>query len=177
MSKGRSITKMLLDSSQAALFAGIEIHNKPHISYRYPTAVVLIINAWELALKAYIYKYVGKNKIYEKSKKESERKHTISFSVALNVVYEDVKNKEKNQEFLAIRRNLELLNEYRCFNVHFAEQQLDPIIFMLISKAVLNYDGFLKKYFKRDVTKDDNLIILPSLKELLHHLIEVIIQT
>ncbi|CBK74194.1 Protein of unknown function (DUF3644) [Butyrivibrio fibrisolvens 16/4] len=161
MSRGKSITKVLLDSSQAALFAGIEIHNKPHISYRYPTAVVLIINAWELALKAYIYKYVGKTKIYEKSKKESDRKHTISFSVALNTVYDDVKNKEKNQEFLAIRRNLELLNEYRCSNVHFAEQQLDPIIFMLISKAVLNYDVFLKKYFKRDVTKDDNLIILP----------------
>ena len=54
MSRGKSVTKLLLDSSQAALFAGIEIHNKPHIAYRYPTAVILIINAWELALKAYI---------------------------------------------------------------------------------------------------------------------------
>lgn len=42
MSRGKSVTKLLLDSSQAALFAGIEIHNKPHISYRYPTAVILI---------------------------------------------------------------------------------------------------------------------------------------
>jgi hypothetical protein len=32
---------------------------------------------------------------------------------------------------------------------------------MLISKAVLNYDAFVKKYFNKDVTKDDNLIILP----------------
>ena len=60
MSRGKSVTKLLLDSSQAALFAGIEIHNKPHIAYRYPTAVILIINAWELALKAYIYKFISK---------------------------------------------------------------------------------------------------------------------
>ena len=48
MARGKSVTKLLLDSSEAALFAGIEIHNKPHISYRYPTTVILIINAWEL---------------------------------------------------------------------------------------------------------------------------------
>lgn len=52
MARGKSVTKLLLDSSQAALFAGIEIHNKPHIAFRYPTATILIINAWELALKA-----------------------------------------------------------------------------------------------------------------------------
>lgn len=75
MSRGKSVTKLLLDSSQSALFAGIEIHNKPHIAYRYPTTVILIINAWELALKAYVYKYIGKKKIYEKDKK-----HTITFS-------------------------------------------------------------------------------------------------
>ena len=46
MPRGKSITKLLLDSSQAALFAGIEIHNKPNIPYRYPTATILIVNAW-----------------------------------------------------------------------------------------------------------------------------------
>ena len=35
------------------------------------------------------------------------------------------------------------------------------MIFMLMSKAVLNYDVFVKKYFNKDITKDDNLIILP----------------
>jgi len=35
------------------------------------------------------------------------------------------------------------------------------VIFMLMSKAVLNYDVFVKKYFNKDITKDDNLIILP----------------
>ena len=160
MSRGKSVTKLLLDSSQAALFAGIEIHNKPHIAYRYPTAVILIINAWELALKAYIYKFISKKGIYEKKGKNGNQ-HTIAFMKALALVRDHINTAEKNKKFQAIYDNLEQLNEYRCSNVHFFEKSLDPIMFMLISKAVLNYDVFLKKYFKKDIAKDDNLIILP----------------
>ena len=155
MARGKSVTKLLLDSSQAALFAGIEIHNKPNISYRYPTATILIINAWELLLKAYIYKYIGKKRIYEKNN------HTISFSKALVLARDDINSKDKSKKFLAVVENLDRLNEYRCTNVHFCDNRLDPIIFMLISKAVLNYDVFIKKYFNKDITKNDNLIILP----------------
>lgn len=156
MGRGKSVKKLLLDSSQAALFAGIEVHNKPHIAYRYPTAVILIINAWELALKAYVYKYINRKKIYE-----SDGQHTITFSKALGLVTADINSKEGKNTFKAVSENLDLLNTYRCSNVHFIESSLNPVIFMLINKAVLNYDRFLKKYFQRDISKDDNLIILP----------------
>ncbi len=156
MSRGKSVTKLLLDSSQAALFAGIEIHNKPHIAFRYPTATILIINAWELALKAYVYKYVGKKQIYEK-----DNVHTKGFSKILVITRDHINAREKNKKFQAVFDNLDLLNTYRNTNVHFIEGKLDPVIFMLISKAVLNYDSFVKKYFNKDITKDDNLIILP----------------
>ena len=156
MSRGKSVTKLLLDSSQAALFAGIEIHNKPHISFRYPTATILIINAWELVLKAYVYKYIGKKQIYEK-----DGIHTKSFSKVLILTRDHINTEEKNKKFQAIYDNLDLLNDYRNSNIHFIEGKLDPVIFMLISKAVLNYDAFVKKYFNKDITKDDNLIILP----------------
>ncbi len=156
MARGKSTKKMLLDASQAALFAGIEIHNKPNIAYRYPTATILIVNAWELILKAYIYQYIDKRKIYEK-----DGKHTISFSKALILVRDHINCIEKNNNFMAISENIFQLNEYRCSSIHFAERELDPIIFMLLTKAVLNYDSFVKKYFKKDITKEDNLIILP----------------
>ena len=156
MSRGKSITKLLLDSSQAALFAGIEIHNKPHIAFRYPTATILIINAWELALKAYVYKYIGKKQIYE-----SDSIHTKSFSKVLILTRDHINTVEKNKKFQAVYENLDLLNDYRNSNVHFIEGKLAPVVFMLISKAVLNYDAFVKKYFNKDITKDDNLIILP----------------
>lgn len=156
MARGKSVTKLLLDSSQAALFAGIEIHNKPNISYRYPTATILIINAWELLLKAYVYKYIGKKTIYT-----DDGKHTITFSKALVIVRDDINKKEKNKKFMAVVENLDKLNEYRCSNVHYCDSNLDPVIFMLIGKAVLNYDVFIKRYFNKDITKNDNLIILP----------------
>lgn len=156
MARGKSVTKLLLDSSQAALFAGIEIHNKPHIAFRYPTVTILVINAWELALKAYVYKYIGKKQIYEK-----DGIHTKGFSKVLVLSRDHINNLEKNKKFQAVFDNLTLLNDYRNSNVHFIEGKLDPVIFMLISKAVLNYDAFVKKYFNKDITKDDNLIILP----------------
>lgn len=94
MPRGKSITKLLLDSSQAALFAGIEIHNKPHIAFRYPTATILIINAWELALKAYVYKYIGKKQIYEK-----DGVHTKSFSKVLILTRDNINKDEKIRSF------------------------------------------------------------------------------
>lgn len=157
MARGKSVTKLLLDSSEAALFAGIEIHNKPHISYRYPTSVILIINAWELVLKAYVYKYIGRKKIYENGKSG----HTISFTKTLITTKDHINTGKQNKTFPAVYENLMLLNDYRSANIHFYENSLDPVIFMLISKAVLNYDGFVKKYFKKDITRNDNLIILP----------------
>ncbi len=157
MARGKSVTKLLLDSSQAALFAGIEIHNKPHIAFRYPTASILIINAWELALKAYVYKYIGKKQIYE----NNNGINTKSFSKILILTRDHINSQEKNQKFNAVYDNLDRLSEYRNSNVHFIDGKLDPVIFMLMSKAVLNYDAFVKKYFNKDITKDDNLIILP----------------
>ena len=154
MARGKGVKKLLLDASQAAMFAGIEIHNKPNISYRYPTAIILIINAWELALKAYVYKFIGKKKIYEE-----DGKHTISFKKANGLVKESVVSTDKNHH--AVYANLEKLNEYRCSNVHYANSDLDPVIFMLMAKSVLNYHDFLKKYFNKDVSNSDNLIILP----------------
>lgn len=157
MARGKSVTKLLLDSSEAALFAGIEIHNKPHISYRYPTSVILVINAWELLLKAYVYKYIGKKKIYENGKDGK----TISFTKALTITQDHINAGQQDKSFPAVVDNLKLLNEYRSANIHFYEKGLDPIVFMLISKAVLNYSDFVTRYFNKDITRNDNLIILP----------------
>ena len=56
MARRKNISKVLLDSSQAALLAGIEIHNKPNIFYRYQTSIILIINA--LTLKEAYFEFI-----------------------------------------------------------------------------------------------------------------------
>ena len=108
MARGKVVSKILLDSSQAALFAGIEIHNKPNISYRYQTSIILVINAWELALKAFVYKYIGRKKIYD----DQEKKHTIRFTYALDIVRQKINADKGHAEFEAVCKNLYLLNRY-----------------------------------------------------------------
>src|SRR5437868_12135410 len=46
----------LVANARSAMFAAVEIHNKPVFQYRYEVCTLLAINAWELALKAYIAK-------------------------------------------------------------------------------------------------------------------------
>ncbi len=155
MARRKNVVKSLVDSAESAIFAGIEIHNKPRIPYRYPTATLLVINAWELALKAYVYKYIGKKKIYV------NKEHTISFSKALVYVHEHINKTEGTKDFNSVKENLFLLSEYRNNNTHYFESELDPIIFMLLSKATLNFNAFLEKYFHREIADNENLIILP----------------
>ena len=155
MAKGKSVVKGLIDSAESAFFSAIEIHNKPRIAYRYPTATLLMVNAWELLLKAFVYKYISRTKIYE------GKEHTISFSKALTYVNEHINSSEGHNSFTATKDNLFLLVEYRNNHTHYFEHELDPIIFMLLSKAALNFNSFIKKYFKRNITEIENLIILP----------------
>lgn len=154
MPKGKPTVKMLMDVSRAAMFCGIEIHNKPNIEYRYPTTVILIINAWELMLKAFVYKYIGKTKIYEK------KNHTITISKAIALVDTYLSNKG-DKTFSAIKANLDKLNTYRSSNVHYYTKELDPVIFMLIYKSVLDYNKFASSHFGISLADKDNLIVLP----------------
>lgn len=45
----------------SAFSSAIEIHNKPNIEYRYENVTILLLNAWELILKAFIRKYTYKS--------------------------------------------------------------------------------------------------------------------
>ncbi|MDV6305364.1 hypothetical protein R3P93_22600 [Rhodococcus cerastii] len=44
--------KRLVDNSLAAMLAAVEVYNKSQMTYRDEVAVMLVVNAWELALKA-----------------------------------------------------------------------------------------------------------------------------
>lgn len=153
----KNVVYSLLNASKSAIFSAVEIHNKPQFLYRYPTVSMLIINAWELLLKAYIYKYISNAKIYEKDNK----KHTIRFSKALTLVSDDINAKEGAKTFNATFANLDLIEQYRNTNVHYFEEELNPAIYMLLSRSVINYNNFLDKYFNKDITKESSLFILP----------------
>lgn len=144
----------LVKNSIAAYFAAIEIHNKPNIAYRYETVTLLIQNAWELILKAYIRKNVKNRSIYENDN------HTISFDKAIGYVAENI-NGRKSNSFEAVRRNLEEIEIYRNGVTHFYCDELEPYIFMLVARSALNYVDFVKTYFGKDIMSEDGLFIMP----------------
>lgn len=154
MAKRKMIQSNLIKNSIAAYFAAIELHNKPNISYRYETVTLLIMNAWELALKAYVRKYIKKRSIF------TEDGYTISADKALEYVTEDI-NAIKRNSFTAVRKNIEEIEKYRNGITHFYCEELEPYIFMLVARSALNYVDFIKKYFSKDIMMDDGLFIMP----------------
>ena len=144
----------LLKNSISAYFAMIEIHNKPNISYRYETTTLLMINAWELALKSFIRKYIKNRTIF------TGDGHTISLDKSLAYVEEKINSLEKNK-FTSIRENIESIEDYRNNITHFYNEELEPYIFMLLAKSSLNYVEFVKEYFHKDIMADEGLFILP----------------
>lgn len=154
MAKRKMVQSNLMKNSISAYFAAIEIHNKPNISYRYETTTLLLMNAWELILKAYIKKFIKKKSIY------TGDGHTVSIDKAISYVDEHI-NATEPKAFTAIKENLLLIEEYRNNIVHYYNEQLEPYIFMLTAKAALNYVEFMKKYFSKDILAEDGLFILP----------------
>lgn len=154
MKKRKMVQVNLIKNSTAAYFGAVEIHNKPNISYRYETTTLLLINAWELILKAYVRKHIKKKSIYTRDRR------TISIDKAMDYVEEHINASESNA-FSAVKQNLLLLEKYRNNIVHYYNEQLEPYIFMLTAKAALNYVDFLKKYFSKDILAKDGLFILP----------------
>lgn len=152
--KRKMIQYNLLKNSISAYFAMIEIHNKPNISYRYETTTLLMINAWELALKSFIRKYIKNRTIF------TVDGHTISLDKSLAYVEEKINSLEKNK-FTSIRENIESIEDYRNNTTHFYNEELEPYIFMLLAKSSLNYVEFVKEYFHKDIMADEGLFILP----------------
>mgnify|MGYP003303957670 CR=1 FL=1 len=154
MSKRKMIQSNLVKNSIAAYFAAIEIHNKPNISYRYETVTLLMMNAWELALKAYVRKHIKTRSIF------TEDGHTISADKALDYVTEHINN-IKPKSFTAVRLNIEEIEKYRNSITHFYCEELEPYVFMLVARSALNYVDFIKEHFSKDIMFDEGLFIMP----------------
>lgn len=151
MQKRKSpIAKNLINNSVSGMFSAIEIHNKPIIKYRYEMVVLLVLNSWELLLKGYLYKHHKDVKLFQRDGT------TKPFENCLNIVAHKL-----GKNFSSIQENLIVLYEYRNQVAHFYIEELDPIIFSLISKNIIFYSDFLKINFKIDISKDSDLILLP----------------
>ena len=108
MKRKYPIALNLAKSSNSAIMAAIEIHNKQQISYRYEIVVLLIINAWELLLKAYIYKELKNVKLFNADGT------TKPFIDCVNCVFGNL-----GKKYFPTKENIQLLYQYRNKIAHF----------------------------------------------------------
>ncbi len=150
MTTKTSTTSNLLENSKSAMLAAIEIHNKPVFHYRYEICVLLVINAWELLLKAYINHYLPQVNLFEKDGKSKP------FSDCLSCVASNLGN-----DFKQSKESIETLYEYRNSIAHFYPDGLEIILYSVLRPNVIFYSNFVKHSFQIDLSSDVNIILLP----------------
>jgi hypothetical protein len=149
MHRRPAVSRSLLWNSRAALLAAVEIHNKPVFPYRYEVCTLLVINGWELLLKAYIKRYLPRVKIVQKNGTSKPFLECVGCIAAT-----------LGNGFEVIRHNLELLYEYRNHIAHFFPEDIDPLLFALLRKSVALYINFLANEFDIPLSVE-NLVLLP----------------
>ncbi len=111
---------------------------------------ILVVNAWEIILKAFIVVNLPEIKILDKD----------GLSKPLDDCMDTVFSK-LGTEFRTSYENLKLIYEYRCRIIHFYEDRIDVLLFSLLSKNVVLYYEFLLKHFAQDISNETNLHLMP----------------
>jgi len=152
----RGSYRHLLRNSKAAMLAAIEIYNKPRFDYREECCVILLLNAWELALKALLSKK-AKSIFYPKKRKEPYR--TLSWRDALKAA-EPLFPRDLSS--LPVRRNLELLATYRDNSVHFYNaRNFGTVLYALAQTSIVNFKDLLRLAFQVDLGAEITWQLLP----------------
>src|SRR5579863_4293761 len=146
----KRLAKALLANSKAAMFSAIEIHNKPIFKYRYEVCTLLVINAWELGLKAYIASELSSVRLFRKDGS------TKPFLECVACVADKL-----GKSFSAARSNLEVVYEYRNRIAHFYSEALDIVVLGLLKASVLFFAEFIESHFGQSLHEEANLVLLP----------------
>jgi Protein of unknown function (DUF3644) len=160
-----------VDKAIEAAISAIEIYNKPSFRYREESYSILMLNAWELLLKARILKE-NKNKIrsiqvferkinksglpskYPRPKlNRSKNEMTIGLPTAIKLV--QGYNKDAIDQYCA--ENISLLMEIRDNAIHFQNpsKSLRKRAQEIGSAALRNFAHAAKNWFQRDLSKYD----------------------
>jgi len=132
-------TDIIIDKAINALISAIEIYNKPDFKYREENFCVLMVNAWELLLKAKIIKdnnydkksiyvkYFPENKDGTKSKKFRYKKSQSGnyLTIDINKCIKALRSDNRLEKSMA--SNLQSLIEIRNTSIHYYNTSLDYV--------------------------------------------------
>lgn len=136
----------------------IEIYNKPRFSYRDEVFVILIMNAWELLLKAGVSKH--RKSIYYR-KKRGEPYRTVSWADAAKRL-RAAGAWPQDIPFEPVRENLRHLGLYRDNAVHYYNADgFGLLVYLMAQTAIVNYRDVLKALFGDDLSDEMTWTLLP----------------
>ena len=145
-----------MGNSQSAMMAAIEIYNKPVFQYRDECTVVLLLNAWELLLKAILTKH-GETIYYPD--KPNQPSKTLSWKDAFQRAqgyFPSIVSR------LPTERNLDLLGSYRDKAIHFYnEEDMALVVYALSQTSIVNFRDVLYGLFEIDIASQMNWRLLP----------------
>lgn len=150
--------RRLVDNSLSAILGAVEVYNKPRMTYRDEVTVMLVVNAWELALKATLRKN-GKTIFYPKNRGEKYRSLTLDDCLG-RVSAQNLW--PANIDGPAVVANVKALSEYRDRTIHlYNAQGLGAIIYPFLQQNVLNYRDFMLAKFNKDLANSMTWQLLP----------------
>lgn len=150
--------KRLVDNSLAAMLAAVEVYNKPQMTYREEVTTILVVNAWELALKATLRQ--RRYSIYYK-KRRGEPYRSLSIDDALGRVSAH-SLWPANIDGPAVTANVKALTEFRDRAIHlYNAQGLGTVIYPFLQQNVLNFRDFILEKFKKDLADSMTWQLLP----------------
>lgn len=174
MSK-KALHTFLLDKSIQAAISAIEIYNKPDFKYREESFSILMVNAWELLLKAKIVKdkqkgfsvlYITDNEQSLKKDGTLKRKPTFKKNRAGNFLTIDIYEAIKRLALLDtnLRENIGLLTEMRDNSTHFFNHsksfEFEKKLLEIGTATLKSYVEVVREWFKYDMTKY-NFFLMP----------------
>ncbi len=148
--------RKLLGNATSAMVGAVEIYNKPRFAYRDECVAVLLVNAWELALKALLSK--NRVSIYYK-KKPGQPYRTLALSDALNKATPLF---PKGLPAGAVHANLDLITTYRDNVVHFYNAKgFALLMYSIAQTCVVNFRDLLRDAFSVDLGSEITWRLLP----------------
>lgn len=144
MEEEEKIMQVLLDKSIDAFMLAIEIYNKPTITYRLDSFIILLSNAWDNVMKVKLIKDNGIDSIYYSDNKYK----TLPISKLLNKVYNNKNN--------PIYQNLAFLIKLRDTASHFVIPELNDELFPIFQANITNYTEFMFEFFNINISNKFN---------------------
>lgn len=129
-----------VDNSISAMLAAVEVYNKPRMTYRDEITVVMVVNEWELALKAVLRQ--ERQSIFYK-KKAGQRYTSLSLDDAMGRVNAQGLWPD-GVDGAAMTANIKTLTEFRDRAIHLHNaSSLGAMIHPFLQQNVLNYRDFV----------------------------------